>query len=192
MVDAVLPVETPWNYEASGTDQGTAWRDPGFDDSSWDSAQAFIPSVLITEAATGNPDYVEIQNVSEYPADTTGWVVAVNDARGVNLVHSTVWELPDSIAAGEVLYRDDVGTDPEHWGDGIYWTTPGPGWVMILDNQGNIADFVAWGYSGSDSNGLSCGNGQGGGEGERALLRRSLSDVYAEDEIVPTVCLLIQ
>ena len=35
--------------------------------------------VLITEAATGNPDYVEIQNVSGDTVDTSGWVVAAND-----------------------------------------------------------------------------------------------------------------
>jgi hypothetical protein len=104
--------------------------------------------VVITEAANCCcTDYVEIQNVSASTVDTTGWVVAVNDANDENLAHTTLWELPDLIDPNELLYRDDVGDDPEHWGDGIYWPTTGPGWVMMLDDLGEIADFVVWGYS---------------------------------------------
>ncbi len=33
--EAILAIDDTWQYDDSGTDQGTAWREPGFDDSSW-------------------------------------------------------------------------------------------------------------------------------------------------------------
>ena len=129
---------------------GTSWMTPDFDDSAW--TRVDTPSrVLITEAGTDD-DFVEIQNLSDGPVDTSGWVVAVNDAGGrvpsINNMHATLWELPASIAASEVLHRHDNEADPEHyWGEGIVWRTLGPGWVMIVDDRGRVADFVVWGYS---------------------------------------------
>jgi hypothetical protein len=107
-----------------------------------------IQAVLVTEIDNTSLDAVEIQNLLEDPADTTGWVVAANNAlNGVTGVHSP-WYLPSQIAAGQVLYRGDDAGDPAHyWGEDIIWTTRGKGWVMILNAQGHVADFVAWGYS---------------------------------------------
>ena len=31
----VIPIDALWRFEASGTDLGTAWREPGFDDTAW-------------------------------------------------------------------------------------------------------------------------------------------------------------
>ena len=39
---ALLSVETVWRFNQSGTDLGTAWREPGFDDSSWGSGLALF------------------------------------------------------------------------------------------------------------------------------------------------------
>src|ERR1019366_8720890 len=36
----LVPLAASWKYWANGSDQGTAWRDPGFDDSSWSSGAA--------------------------------------------------------------------------------------------------------------------------------------------------------
>ncbi|OHB68933.1 MAG: hypothetical protein A2V70_09625, partial [Planctomycetes bacterium RBG_13_63_9] len=124
----------------------TTWTTTGFDDSEWVGSPSGSP-VLITEAGTGTIDFVEIQNISAYEIDTSGWFVVANDAHEVNLAHTTVWDLPDSMAPGEVLYQDDNGDDEGHWGDGIFWSTRGSGWVMIVDDLGEIADFVVWGYS---------------------------------------------
>ncbi|MCU0339780.1 MAG: hypothetical protein MUE30_07835, partial [Spirosomaceae bacterium] len=33
----LLPQNTTWKYKADGTDQGTAWRSPSFNDNSWNS-----------------------------------------------------------------------------------------------------------------------------------------------------------
>src|SRR4051812_37032546 len=32
---SLIPLNSLWRFEASGTDLGTAWREPGFDDTSW-------------------------------------------------------------------------------------------------------------------------------------------------------------
>ncbi|HUT12874.1 MAG TPA: PEP-CTERM sorting domain-containing protein [Thermoguttaceae bacterium] len=99
--------------------------------------------VLITEVGTVSPDFIEIQNVYQTTADTSGWVVALNDGvvASVNNVHPILWYLPDSIGPGEILYRDD-----STWGNDIVWPSSGPNWAMIVDDQGNIADFVSWKY----------------------------------------------
>ena len=102
--------------------------------------------ILITEADTGNPDAIEIQNVSSNTLNTSGWVVAANDAKNsaINDVHDPLWTLPASMAPGELLYRPDTGPD------NISWQSADVGWVMILDNQGSLVDFVIWGYDAAE------------------------------------------
>ncbi|HTD88046.1 MAG TPA: lamin tail domain-containing protein, partial [Candidatus Binatia bacterium] len=39
---SLVPLNALWRYEASGTDLGTAWREPGFDHSSWAGRNAAI------------------------------------------------------------------------------------------------------------------------------------------------------
>ncbi|MBN2473680.1 MAG: lamin tail domain-containing protein [Pirellulales bacterium] len=128
-----------------------AWTAVDFDDSPWDRFAA-TPQVLITEMGTTSPDFVEIQNLSGGPIDTSGWVVAVNNGSGVpadiNSIHDTLWALPNSMAPGEVLYQTD--TDDHPWGENIYWSTAGPGWAMIVDDHGNVVDFAVFGYSEAD------------------------------------------
>ncbi|NQU19695.1 MAG: CotH kinase family protein, partial [Candidatus Nealsonbacteria bacterium] len=124
----------------------TAWTASDFDDTTWSQFDR-VSSVLITEAATGSPDFVEIQNVSSETVTTTGWVVAVNDASAfnINAVVPTTWQLGASMPAGEVLYRTNA-TDDNYWGETFVWVTQGPGWVMIVDDAGTVQDFVVWGY----------------------------------------------
>ena len=146
----MLPVDTVWKVDTSGTDLETDWREPQFNDDTWDSVAASSPSMLITEISTLSTDYVEIQNVSGVALDTAGWFVVANNAFGVGLWHAALWYLPTDrlIAADEVLFRDDNGSDADHWGpDGIQWPSQGSGWVMIVDDAGHVVDFLAWGYS---------------------------------------------
>ncbi len=129
--------------------QQAQWYEPGFDDSTWVGRKVRSP-VLITEAGTRTPDWLEIQNVSAEAADTAGWVVAANNgADGINGVHDVYWELPALMPVGEVLYRTDKESD-NYFGTDISWRTTGEGWVMLLDDQGRVADFVAWGYDTND------------------------------------------
>ncbi|NQU19807.1 MAG: lamin tail domain-containing protein, partial [Candidatus Nealsonbacteria bacterium] len=135
---------------------GTAWTELGYDDSSW-NAYGRISRVLVTEARPDSPDYVEIQNVSNSTVDTTGWTVVANDTShfDINAWHTTLWQLPGSIAAGETLYRTSDSEDVAHYwgpdtsGNEFGWFTQGPGWVLILDGDGRAIDFVVWGYDDS-------------------------------------------
>jgi len=148
----LVPEGAPVTYHVPTVEDAgivTAWPATGFDDSAWAST-TILPSstVLITEACTGAPDYVEVQNVSDSDVDTSGWVVALNDARyyDINDVEENVWSLPGTMGVGEVLYRED-STGDHYWGSNIYWNTSGNGWAMIVDDEGAVADFVVWGYS---------------------------------------------
>ena len=39
---ALLPINALWRYEASGTDLGSAWRAPGYDDTAWSNGSAIL------------------------------------------------------------------------------------------------------------------------------------------------------
>ena len=101
-----------------------------------------LSSIVITEAGTSTPDFIEIQNVAESTIYTPGWVVAGNDASdgNINDVHAPLWDLPASIDSGDLLYHADSA------GDNIFWRTAELGWVMIVDDEGQVVDFVVWGY----------------------------------------------
>ncbi|HUR45081.1 MAG TPA: CotH kinase family protein, partial [Candidatus Saccharimonadales bacterium] len=128
---------------------GLAWTAAGFNDSSWNSSlNRKLPSLVITEAGTGQPAFVEVQNVSTNVLNTAGWVVAVSASTPGNpsSMNNTLWALPTSMGAGQVLYRtDDVANN--YWGSDITWSPGGKGWVLIVDNQGKVVDFAAWGYT---------------------------------------------
>jgi len=129
---------------------GTTWAEMDFDNAGWHGAEP-PPPLQITEAGTGD-DFVEIQNVSGEVLDTSGWVVAVNNASGrtpdINNMNTLLWHLPDSMERDEVLYRHDNDEDPEHaWGENIFFRTAAVGWVVIADDGGKIVDFVVWGYT---------------------------------------------
>ena len=71
----------------------------------------------------------------------------INDASGgVSAVNSTGWSLPASIASSQVLYQTDNVAD-NYWGSPIDWAEEGDGWVMVIDDVGDVMDFVAWGYT---------------------------------------------
>ena len=135
----------------------TGWTAEDFDDSAWTDSFAVDPAgLLITEVSTGDVHSVEIQNVFHESIDTSGWRVLVNNGSGgnVNTVNSAAWSLPVSIGPGEIRYRTDDPSD-NYWNAPIDWQLDGPGWVMIVDGDGRVMDFAAWGYTSSQLAGLS-------------------------------------
>jgi len=104
--------------------------------------------IIITELSL-NADYIEIQNVGNSPFDATGWIVSLsNSYTDINLVNTIVWNL-STFAAGEVQYREDA-TGANYWGNNIFWNNTSPSWAMIIDDNGEIVDYVAWGWSDSE------------------------------------------
>ena len=132
----------------AGGEEG--WTAIDFDDSTWTDATVFgAAGIVITEINTGDPNFVEIQNVSIGSVNTTGWTVLVNNGpAGINSVNSAGWQLPGSIASEQILFRsDDPADGADYWGEDILWDLEGPGWAMVIDDAGEVMDFVAWEYS---------------------------------------------
>lgn len=105
--------------------------------------------LLITEADPNSPDFVEIQNFSNNTEDYTGWFVAISDSYfNINVANSIVWEL-GVMAPNEIDFRsDNSGLNP--WGNNIFWNSTSPSWAILVDNNGNVADVVFWGWSEAD------------------------------------------
>ncbi|MCH7917397.1 MAG: LEPR-XLL domain-containing protein, partial [Planctomycetes bacterium] len=107
--------------------------------------------ILITELNLYSLDWIEIQNVSGQTVNTTGWQVVVSQSpyTDTSTVNSVTWNLPASMAAGDVSYRTN-GPGDNYWGSNLFWTPgpgPGTGWAMVLDNDGDIVDWVGWGWT---------------------------------------------
>jgi len=148
-VVSFVPEDANTAYWIPGeSDADSPWNAIEFPDNHWDGTGA--STIVITEAGRGTPDYIEIHNVSDRYVDTTGWVVAVNigTSGDVDQVHDTYWHLGETIAPGEILYRTDNEAE-EYFGTNIFWgnTGAGTGWAMILDQRGDVVDFLPWNYS---------------------------------------------
>lgn len=99
----------------------------------------------ITEVQLRTTNFIEIQNLSATTQDYAGWVVAASgNNSNINSVNSTYWNL-GIMGPGEVQYKTDNSTD-NYWGNNLLLSTTGRSWVMILDPNGVIADFVSINY----------------------------------------------
>ena len=128
------------------------WTGEAFDDSSWShSTHNGGRTLLVTEAGTGDVDYVEIQHAGTDPLDVTGWTVLVNyPASGPSALNAEAWSLSGTLQPGDILSRDDSG-----WTGGIDWDIDGDGWATILDDSGQVVDFAVWGYDQAEIDAMS-------------------------------------
>jgi len=153
----ILTADAPVAYHVpTDLDDLEDWTALGFNDDGWvQSITLDGAGVVLTEIATGETRFVEVQNVSAGAVATTGWSVLVNDASGgINAVNGVGWSLPASLGPGEVLYRTDDPSD-NYWQATIDWGAEGPGWAMIVDGAGDVTDFLAWGYTAAEIASLS-------------------------------------
>ena len=112
-------------------------------------------SILITECGldganggTGSEDYIEISNLYTTAINTTGWVVAVsNSYTNINTFNSTMWSLPTSFPPCSVVTRTDYSGGGNYWGNNIFWNSTSSSWAIIIDDVGNVVDFIAWGWT---------------------------------------------
>ncbi len=115
-------------------------------------------SILITECGlegaiggTGSEDYIEISNLYSTAVNTTGWVVAVSSSyTNVNSFNATLWNLPSSFAPCSMVSRTDNNSSSNYWGNNILWNPNSNSWAIIIDDMGNVVDFVAWGWTAAE------------------------------------------
>jgi gliding motility-associated-like protein len=119
---------------------------------------AVLISECATETITNSDDYIEIANLYSVPVNTTGWVVAISDNySNINAVDATYWHLSGSMGPCQVDYRQDNSSLANYWGGNMMWN-PGTvanggtynSWAIIIDNLGNIVDFLAWGWTAAE------------------------------------------
>ena len=100
----------------------------------------------ITECGLSTNDFLEIENLSGVSIDATGWVAVIsNSYTDINSVNTLAWNL-DFFNAGEIKYKSDNAND-NYWGNNMLWNNGSDSWAMIVDNAGNVIDFVAWGWT---------------------------------------------
>lgn len=102
--------------------------------------------LMISEVNPNTPDFIEITNVSGQSVNTDGWFVITSDDYSlINDVNALSWDLPTSVASNWVAYREDA-SGSYYWGNNLFYSSGNPGWVLLSDDQGNIIDFMAWGW----------------------------------------------
>jgi len=107
------------------------------------------PTLLITEVDAGGPDAIEIHNVSGQAVDVTGWTVAVSNSYTlINDVNTTVQTLSGTMTPGQVTYWTDGAVNP--WGSNLFWNPGSNSWAIIIDNLGNVVDYIAWDWPAAD------------------------------------------
>ncbi|GAB5418880.1 MAG: hypothetical protein Crog4KO_01390 [Crocinitomicaceae bacterium] len=115
-------------------------------------------SILITECGlegfaggAGSEDYIEISNLYNTPINTAGWTCAVSSSyTNINSVNSTTWSLPTNFAPCSIVSKTDVNGQSNYWGSNIFWNPNNNGWAVVIDDVGNVVDFVCWGWSAAD------------------------------------------
>jgi gliding motility-associated-like protein len=115
-------------------------------------------AMLITECGldgaaggTGSEDYIEISNLYSSTVNTSGWVVAVSSSySNINSVNTILWHLPSSFPPCSVVQRTDDSNSSYYWGSNIFWNSTSDSWAIVIDNLGNVVDFLVWGWTAAE------------------------------------------
>lgn len=108
-----------------------------------------LSTLVVSEIGIGGTNRFEIQNVG-IATDYTGYRVAISGIPffGINFKNSIVKTLGNMTADSVVDYNDAGGAG--YWGNNIWWGSGFPGWIVIIDNAGNVVDSVFWNYSAAE------------------------------------------
>ncbi|MDC7993856.1 M36 family metallopeptidase [Altibacter sp. HG106] len=109
-----------------------------------------LSQLVISEVTLQTPDRFEIQNVG-VAADYSGYAVAVSDEpySDINAVNSDI-QLLGSMGGDSVITWNDVSGDPNYWGSNLFWNDGSEGWIIIIDDNGNVVDSLFWNYSAAE------------------------------------------
>ncbi len=112
-----------------------------------------LSKLVISEINLEAPDQLEIQNVGQ-AFDYTGYSVALSQDPypDVNAINTIVQSLGAMGTDSVVDWNDNGGAD--YWGNNIYWDPTGTGWIIIIDDVGNVVDSVFWNFTAAQISGL--------------------------------------
>ncbi|MEM7186055.1 MAG: M36 family metallopeptidase [Bacteroidota bacterium] len=127
-----LAVGTSYTFAPTGSTSVWAEETPA-------AAEAQLKISEITLQA----DALEIQNIG-VAADYSGYSVALSDEpySNINSVNSVVQTL-GAMGANSTMYWTDPGGGND-WGVNIFWNDNQPGWILIIDDNGDVVDSVFW------------------------------------------------
>ena len=142
-----------WRYLDDGSDQGTAWRDAGFDDAGWQEGEAQLGygSGDETTAVGFGPDaenkyittYFRKTFTVEDPAEFTGLrgALTYDDGAIVYLNGSEVFRInmPGGVVGFDALAFDAADYAPEPLALNLNQLLPGTNVVAVEIHQGNVA-----------------------------------------------------
>lgn len=141
----LIPKGSVWKFLDTGSDQGTAWREPGFDDENWGSGPGQLGFGDGDEATVLNPGLPDHRNITyyfrrEFAAPGSGTVLNLvlrllrDDGAIVYLNGTEVFRsnLPDGLITFQTLALSSVNGDAEH----AYYSAPVD--PTFLKNAGNV------------------------------------------------------
>lgn len=113
-----------------------------------------LSQLKISEVTLQTPDRLEIQNVG-LAEDYSGYLVASSDSpyNDINTVNPVVQTL-GAMGADSVVHWDDQIGSPNYWGSNLFWNDNETGWIIILDDTGNVVDSVFWNLTAGQISGL--------------------------------------
>ncbi len=130
-----IPLAVGTSYTFTPIGAGSVWAE--------ETPAAAEPQLKISEI-TLQADKLEIQNIG-VAADYTGYTIAVSDEpyANINAVNSVTQTL-GFMEANSSRFWDEVGGSSQEWGVNIFWNDAQPGWILIIDDNGDVVDSVFW------------------------------------------------
>ena len=117
VIGEVIPFGATWRYEDSGTDQGTAWREAGFDDAAWPSGPAKLGWGrwdVVTPVGASKPNTVYARTTFQ-----------IDDPSQVRIL-----DLQSNVATGSVIYVNGVEVGRINMPDGaVDASTPAASYI---------------------------------------------------------------
>lgn len=111
-----------------------------------------LSQLKISELTTELPDKLEIQNVG-LAADYTGYTIAISDDyANINVPNSITHDIGMMGADSVIDWDDDGGAND--WGNNIFWDNNGTGWIIIIDDNGNVVDSLFWNWDAASIAGI--------------------------------------
>ncbi|RDK87105.1 M36 family metallopeptidase [Marinirhabdus gelatinilytica] len=113
-----------------------------------------LSQLVISELTLETPDRLEIQNVG-IAQDYSGYTVAVSEQPYTNInTQNSVEQTLGAMGADSVVTFSDESGNADYWGDNIWWDNDGTGWIIVIDDAGNVVDSVFWNFTAAEISGL--------------------------------------